>query len=102
MILFPTALLILLSAAAGTGIITANLFRLNNSGRGLLLLVELLASLLGKQGIPFRQLVKPLRLCAYHIVIQLFHVHGQVDGGFLGQALQVILNWTSGNTFNVF
>ena len=84
------AVLELLSGTAGARIVAADLRTLYDRGGSLLCLVELLALLFGENGIPLRELIQPLGLCADHVVIELLWlvIKGNLRLG--GHVLQVV------------
>ena len=83
-------MLVFLAASAGAGVVGEDLFRRAYGARILLLLVELLAALLRKQVAPCGQVVEPVSLCAYHVVIELFLVKVERYFGILGHVFDGI------------
>ena len=69
-LLSAAALFILFAASTGTGIIGINLLLLHNGSGRLLLFVELLTGLFVKDIVPLFQIVQPVSLCRYHVLVQ--------------------------------
>ena len=69
-LLSAAALFILFAASARTGVVGINLLLLHNSSGRLLLFVEFLAGLFIENSVPLFQIVQPVSLCRYHILVQ--------------------------------
>ena len=69
-LLSAAALLVLLAASAGTGIIGINLLLLHNGSGRLLLFVEFLTGLFVKDIVPLFQIVQPVGFCCYPVLVQ--------------------------------
>ena len=69
-LLSAAALLVLLAASAGTGIIGINLLLLHNGSGRLLLFVEFLSGLFVKDIVPLFQILQPVGFCCYHVLVQ--------------------------------
>ena len=88
--IFAAAVLIFLAAAAGAGIVAAHLNGGDEDLGRAIGLGDLVALLLGKDTLPFRQRIEPVGLGFVHIEEELFKVEVQGDFAVLRQGVQIL------------